>query len=62
MNCHGGNCRLLTGPRYIRTPIMSDEVQKRVASKGVEFALQEDALKTVLRITSDRNVNGKYNI
>jgi NAD(P)-dependent dehydrogenase (short-subunit alcohol dehydrogenase family) len=45
--------------RYIRTPIMSEQVQQRVESMGVEFALQEDALKTMLRISSDREVNGK---
>lgn len=39
---------------------MSDQVQQRIESKGVDFALEEDALKTVLRISSDREVNGKY--
>lgn len=38
---------------------MSEQVQQRVESMGVEFALQEDALKTMLRISSDREVNGK---
>jgi len=46
-------------PWYIKTPIMSDAVVKRVESKGVKFALQADACKAVIHLASDKTLNGR---
>ena len=45
--------------RYIRTPIIGEEAQERLSSRGIEFALEEDAAKAMLKIASDTSVNGK---
>jgi hypothetical protein len=37
---------------------MSADVIKHVASKGIEFALAEDAAAAALHLASDRAVNG----
>lgn len=39
---------------------MSDAVVKRVESKGVKFALQEDACKAVIHLASDKALNGLF--
>jgi len=49
----------LVAPWYIRSPIMSEEVQRRVESKGIEFALEEDSCKAMLTISADRSINGR---
>ncbi|TVY51496.1 5'-hydroxyaverantin dehydrogenase [Lachnellula cervina] len=46
-------------PWYIKTPIMSEAVVNHVLSKGVLFALLEDACKAVLRVASDKSINGR---
>lgn len=45
-------------PWYVKTKILSKEDFEHVASKGVEFATTEDAGRCLLRILSDRTVNG----
>lgn len=44
--------------RYVKTNILSDETFKHVSSVGVEFAQAEDAAQCLLRILSDRSING----
>ena len=39
---------------------MSDSVVQRLVGLGVEFALVEDAANAVLRISSDKAVNGGF--
>lgn len=46
-------------PWYVKTKILSKEVFEDVKAKGVEFATVEDAGQCLLRILSDRNINGK---
>lgn len=46
--------------RYVLTPIMSPEVAKYLQSKNIEFAEASDAAKAMLRIASDRTINGKH--
>jgi hypothetical protein len=38
---------------------MSESVVDHVLSKGVQFALLEDACKAVLRISTDKSINGE---
>ncbi|OCK80941.1 short chain dehydrogenase reductase [Lepidopterella palustris CBS 459.81] len=49
----------LIAPWYIRTPILTAEVQRHVESKGVDFALSSDAAAAVLHLASDKTINGK---
>ena len=42
----------------MKTNILSDEAFKHVSSVGVEFARAEDAAQCLLRILSDRSING----
>jgi NAD(P)-dependent dehydrogenase (short-subunit alcohol dehydrogenase family) len=46
--------------RYTQTTIMSDAVVERLKSKGVEFSLCEDCTAAMLRIATDKAVNGAY--
>ncbi|THW90754.1 NAD(P)-binding protein [Aureobasidium pullulans] len=45
-------------PWYVKTKILSEEAFEQVKSKGVEFATTEDAGSCLLRILSDKSVNG----
>jgi hypothetical protein len=47
-------------PRYTQTTIMSDAVVERLKSRGVEFSLREDCTAAMLRIATDKTVNGTY--
>lgn len=44
--------------RYVRTNILTPEQFDVVAAKGVDFATSADAGQCLLRIVSDREVNG----
>jgi hypothetical protein len=44
--------------RYVKTNILSDETFNHVSSVGVEFAQAKDAAQCLLRILSDRSING----
>jgi hypothetical protein len=46
--------------RYVRTPILSQDIQDYLNSKGVEFALVEDSAKAMLNIASDVTINGRF--
>jgi NAD(P)-dependent dehydrogenase (short-subunit alcohol dehydrogenase family) len=48
----------VVAPWYIRTLILAGPMGDYLASRGIEFALAEDAAKAVLRIASDQSVNG----
>ncbi|KAJ5465836.1 hypothetical protein N7530_009623, partial [Penicillium desertorum] len=43
---------------YVKTNILSDETFNHVSSVGVEFAQAKDAAQCLLRILSDRSING----
>ena len=45
-------------PWYVKTKILSEEDFASVKAKGVEFATAEDAGQCLLRILSDKSVNG----
>lgn len=45
-------------PWYVKTAILSAEVFEDIKSKGVEFATTEDAGQCLLRLLSDKTVNG----
>lgn len=45
----------------MKTPILSEKILQYLDSKGVGFALVEDACKAMLKIASDVNVNGEFN-
>ena len=46
--------------RYTQTTIMSPAVVERLKSKGVEFSLVEDCTAAMLRIATDKTINGAY--
>ncbi|KAL2838112.1 putative adam [Aspergillus pseudoustus] len=46
-------------PWYVRTTILSKEVFDEVESLGIQFATVEDAGACLIRILSDRSINGK---
>jgi NAD(P)-dependent dehydrogenase (short-subunit alcohol dehydrogenase family) len=46
--------------RYTQTTIMSAAVVERLKSKGVEFSLREDCTAAMLKIATDKTVNGMY--
>ncbi|KAJ5209838.1 hypothetical protein N7449_004217 [Penicillium cf. viridicatum] len=54
---YGGRVNVIS-PWYVKTNILSDETFKHVSSVGVEFAQAEDAAQCLLRILSDRSING----
>ncbi|KAM5347460.1 hypothetical protein ACJ41O_010465 [Fusarium nematophilum] len=49
----------LTGPWYVGTSILSPAVQQYCKSKGIVFAESADAAAAWLRISSDREINGR---
>jgi NAD(P)-dependent dehydrogenase (short-subunit alcohol dehydrogenase family) len=48
----------IIAPWFIRTAIMSEEVQKIVQERGIEFADKADAAAAVLHMASDKSING----
>jgi hypothetical protein len=46
--------------RYTQTSIMSAAVAERLKSKGIEFSLREDCAAAMLRIATDKSINGMY--
>jgi short chain dehydrogenase len=48
------------GPWYTKTSIMSDAVIERLSSKGVEFSLTGDCAAAMLKIATDKEINGSY--
>jgi hypothetical protein len=46
--------------RYTQTSIMSAAVAERLKSKGIEFSLREDCAAAMLRIATDKSINGTY--
>ncbi|KZF19308.1 short chain dehydrogenase/ reductase [Xylona heveae TC161] len=45
-------------PWYVKTKILSEEAFAHVSNAGVQFAEAEDAGQCLLRILSDKNING----
>lgn len=52
----------VVAPWVINTPILPEGAAAYLESQGAEFALAEDAAKTMLKIASDREVNGEISI
>lgn len=46
-------------PCYIKSAIRSAEYEKWLIDQGVEFAPQEDVASCMMRIASDRTINGE---
>ncbi|KAM6521738.1 hypothetical protein FALCPG4_011444 [Fusarium falciforme] len=49
----------LVAPWYVKTPILSDTIIDYLQSKAVKFATVDDSTTAVLRIASDRTINGR---
>ncbi len=49
---------LLTYKRYTKTTILSQAVIERLESKGVKFSLVDDCAEAMLRIATDKTING----
>ena len=49
----------IISPWFIKTPIMSAEVVKLLAERGVEYAAKEDAAAAVVHMASDKSINGE---
>ncbi|KAH7403838.1 hypothetical protein BKA64DRAFT_777550 [Cadophora sp. MPI-SDFR-AT-0126] len=49
----------IISPWYVRTSILSAEAFNKVSASGVDFAEPEDAGRCLLRILSDKSMNGK---
>lgn len=45
--------------RYVKTKILPEEAFKHVTDVGVDFATTEDGGRLLLRILSDRSINGR---
>lgn len=52
----------LIAPWFIRTRIMSEEVQKRVEERGIVFAEKADAAGAVLHMAANGSINGKIGL
>lgn len=50
----------IIAPWFVRTPIMSEEVQKRLQERGIVYAEKSDAAAAVLHMASDSSINGRY--
>ncbi|KAH6871219.1 short chain dehydrogenase reductase [Thelonectria olida] len=48
-----------TAPWYVRTHILSSKIIEYLESEGVKFATVEDCAKAMLRIASDKEINGR---
>ena len=46
-------------PCYIKSAIRTAETEKRLRDKGVEFGYPEDVAACMMRIASDKAINGK---
>lgn len=59
LNVHPINIR-----RMIETPIMSKDfigsIRPQLQEKGLDLALAEDAVRAVMRIVTDREMNGEF--
>lgn len=45
-------------PCYIKSAIRTAETEKRLRDKGVEFGYPEDVATCMMRIATDRSING----
>ena len=50
----------IISPWFVKTPIMSKEVQDLVESKGIQWARKEDAAGAVLHMAADGTSNGEH--
>jgi hypothetical protein len=44
---------------YVRTVIQSAETYEMMRSKGIEFATVDSCVAAIMRISCDRDINGK---
>lgn len=56
---HGSRVNLLS-PWYVRTLILPESAFKHVEDAGVEFATGEDGGRLLLRLLSDKSINGRH--
>ncbi|KAJ4244010.1 hypothetical protein NW762_014623 [Fusarium torreyae] len=49
----------LVAPWYVKTPILSSRIIDYLVGKGVKFATVEDCCNAMLRIASDKTINGR---
>ena len=49
----------MIAPAFVKTAIISPEVQETLTKGGMPWATAEDAAKAVLHISSDANINGR---
>ncbi|VUC23914.1 unnamed protein product [Clonostachys rosea] len=49
----------LVAPWYVRTPILSDKTVESLQSKGVKFATVDDCAMAMLRIATNKEINGR---
>lgn len=52
----------VTCPWYVATTIQSPAVQKYLKSKGIVYAEAADAAGAMIKIASDRSINGKRSV
>lgn len=50
----------IIAPWFVRTRIMSQQVQDLVESKGIAFAEKGDAAQAVLHMAADKSINGTF--
>ena len=49
-------------PCYVKSAIRTPEYEKMLIDKGVEFGLPEDVANCMMRIASDREINGRFSM
>jgi len=49
----------LTLHRFVHTPILSDQVVEHLKNQGIKFATVEDCAQAMLRIVTDKSINGE---
>lgn len=64
MSLHGGTISLIVGKQmltflsYIASAIRSPEYEAELIGKGVEFAPQESVARCMMKLATDRAING----
>ncbi|KAL2793917.1 hypothetical protein BJX66DRAFT_217221 [Aspergillus keveii] len=55
---YGGRVNVIS-PWYVRTSILSEETFNSIEGLGIQFATVEDAGECLIRVLSDKSINGK---
>jgi len=51
--------RSVTLRRFVHTPILDDRAVEHLKNQGIKFATVEDCAQAMLRIVTDKSVNGE---